>query len=687
MPPKQSARGGIGSWLVFALTALVLTLAGAEIFAMGWGSGNWLGKLSFKWATTLLGFYLFFGTILYFLSIWLFTPGWKSVEGKILHWRKNLSIPRWPLAFIVLLFPAWFVFYSAWGGLFTGLFFRIILFTVTLAISTFLLTSDRKKVIETQTLFVAGLILGSLLVLAESFVLVTDYPFALHWSEGNRLWDYSIAFGADRYNYSGSEPIFAWIDQGRQTLWGLPFFIPGVPIWAVRLWSAILVTIPYAILGWVAFWPGTKWRNQWWFAGLWALLFLNQGPIYTPLVLAAILVAVARRKPIWLALPLAYLAGHYAGISRYSWRFAAGIWVVVVTFGDAVLQRGRLSWRDWLKGGALGLAGIWSKGLPILVGIVIGIFPFLVTGDGAPVSSDPMAQSVENLQGLHTISTTQPFVWERLLPNSIFPPGILLGLALATLPVILLLICLARKGLWKTTLWQKIATVLGLGAMMVVGVIASAKVGGGTDLHNMDMFLIGLVLVAALAWEDGLVPSFATLVRDSTIVRGLLAAAVLIPAFMPMVSGRPLELPSPERTDFVMGRIQDFVACARQYGDVLFMDQRQLLTFGQVGDVPLVVEYEKKYVMDQALAENEDYFERFRSDLASGWFSLIVTEREAILYKEADVDIVGDSLNEENNAWVKWVTTPLLSYYESAAEYKDAAIELFLPIERSFDCP
>jgi hypothetical protein len=106
-----------------------------------------------------------------------------------------------------------------------------------------------------------------------------------------------------------------------------------------------------------------------------------------------------------------------------------------------------------------------------------------------------------------------------------------------------------------------------------------------------------------------------------------------------------------------------------------------------MGDLPLVVEYEKKYVMNQALSEDEEYFEKFREDLASGRYSLIVSEREAIRYKEADLASLGDSLIEENNAWVSWVTIPLLRYYESVGEFKDVAVELFMAIERDFDCP
>ncbi len=116
------------------------------------------------------------------------------------------------------------------------------------------------------------------------------------------------------------------------------------------------------------------------------------------------------------------------------------------------------------------------------------------------------------------------------------------------------------------------------------------------------------------------------------------------------------------------------------------MDQRQLLTFGQLGDLPLVQEYEKKRVMNKALSSDAAFFEQFRNDLASGRYSLIISERIATNYKYLDEDRVGDSLVEENNAWVKWVTVPLLEYYESVVERRGPAVELFLPIDRDFDC-
>jgi len=688
-PEKKYLGNRISSFLkpvALLLILLMLFFAAVDIYASGWGSGHWLGRFSEKWAILLIVVYGFMISLalLVFLGFF-FTDYLRKFTIDILKFRSQLAFWRWTILFLFSAFPAWFVFYSPWGGLFAGLAFRFTLFLLSLTIVSFLLTIENNKFVLWRPLLLAGILIGTFAALAEAFVLVSDYPFALHWSEGNRLWDYSVVLGRNRYHYSGQEPIFAWIDQVRQALWGLPFLIPQIPIWAVRLWGAFLVTLPYAMLGWVAFRPIKSAQEYWIFAGLWTMVFLNQGPIYTPLVLAAILVAIARKKPIWLALPLVYFAGHYAGISRFTWRFAPGVLAVMLTFGDAAISKGRLQWRDWLRASALGLAGIWSKGLPIIIGIFLSLLPSASNGVEPPVNQ--LGESVETLQGLQQGITHQPFLVERLFPNPIYPPGILLGVVVATGPLILLLVYLNQKGFWKTVFLQRLILILGLGAFFVVGVIASAKVGGGTDLHNMDMFFIGLVMVGAIAWDTGFLTRIIKSIKQLPIVPWILSGMILIPAFTPLVSGKPLTLPSPERTEFVLERIQNTVSCARNYGEVLFMDQRQLITFGQMGDLPLVVDYEKKYVMDQALSGSEAYFDKFRQDLASGRFSLIVSEREAILYKEPDIESIGDSLNEENNAWVTWVTTPLLQYYESVGDFKDAAIELFMPINRNYDCP
>lgn len=678
---------------IYSLGLLVLVLAGAEILELATGSGHWLGRLSFKWSLTLGLYALFALTLAGTALLSLFRPDQLNpLQNRVDQLRVRLG--RWRLLAVALLaiFPAFFIFFSSWGSLFTGFFTRLTLFLGCTLFLAGALTDKAGKLIRWNSLLLSTLVIGALLVLAESLALVSDYPFALHWSEGNRLWDYSVLFGKERYNYPLDQELFAFIDSGRQSLWGLPFLIPSVPIWAVRLWGALLVTVPYALLGWLAFRPIEGSRRLWILVGLWSLIFLNQGPIYTPLVLSAILVALAWRKPLWIALPLVFMAGHYAGVSRFSWRFAPALWAVMLVLGDAVLRKGGLRWRDWFSATALFMAGIWTKGLPVLVGIVEGLIPMIAsaTSGGPTATPSPSTlgtETVETLSGLQAITTDQPYIWHRLLPNEVFPPGIVLGLALATLPVILLLVHLYGRGLWKTSLWQRIVTVAIMLSFLVVGLVASAKVGGGTDLHNLDMFLVALVLLAGLAWEGGFPRDIASWLRTSPYARSLMLAVIFFPAFWPMVDGHPLRLPSNDRTQAVLQQIREKVSCAAQYGEVLFMDQRQLLTFGYVENVPLVPEYEKKYVMNEALAGDEAYFAQFYKDLANARFSLIVTERQAVLYKEINEDRIGDSLVEENNAWVKWVTEPLLQHYESVDDYRAAAVELFMPLGRDFDCP
>ncbi|MQC26244.1 MAG: hypothetical protein DWG76_02190 [Chloroflexi bacterium] len=676
----------------------MLVLVGIEFYTLGYGSGRLVGSFSAKWAMAL-SVYLLLALALFGLAVLaLYQPNRLSpLRQRIQNLRARLGRARWIPTLLIAALPAWFVFFSPWGALFVSLPTRFLIFALALLGASLFIERDPDKLLSLPALLLAGLFIGVLLTLTESFSLVSAYPFSQHWSEGNRIWDYSVLFDSGRYNYPAGKEIFAFIDRGRQALWGLPFLIPDVSIQIVRLWGAILVTLPYALLGWIAFRPLKESRSLWALTGLWALIFLSQGPIYTPLVLSAILVAGARRRPLWVALPLVFLAGHYAGVSRFSWRFAPGMWAVMLALGDAVLLHAELRTRDWLRAIALGLAGIWSKGLPILIGVASGLLASAPAATSAPratafpVASGPLPTptlraSIETLEGLTQATTRQDLLWYRLLPNEVYAPGILFGLLLATLPLILLLIYAIHKGVWKTTLWQRVFTVGGLLAFLVVGIIASAKIGGGADLHNLDMFLLALILVAGLAWEAGLHGRLLEWLAASPYVRGLLAVMVLIPAFWPIVAGRPPERLDPAQTQWELERLQERVACAAQHGDVLLMDQRQLLTFGELGDLPLVVEYEKKYVMNQALSDNEAYFDQFRTDLEAGRFAMILTERQALRYKYSDADQLGDSLIEENNAWVRWVTVPLLDYYESVANRREAAIQLFVPIDRDFDC-
>ena len=69
------------------------------------------------------------------------------------------------------------------------------------------------------------------------------------------------------------------------------------------------------------------------------------------------------------------------------------------------------------------------------------------------------------------------------------------------------------------------------------------------------------------------------------------------------------------------------------------------------------------------------YFEIFIDDLAHHRFSLIVTEPVLINY----VSESERNFGEENNAWVKWVSSPLLCYYREAEYLPWVGVQVLVP--------
>jgi hypothetical protein len=174
----------------------------------------------------------------------------------------------------------------------------------------------------------------------------------------------------------------------------------------------------------------------------------------------------------------------------------------------------------------------------------------------------------------------------------------------------------------------------------------------------------------------------------SVLMKIALLALVLLPAAKVIREPGFSKLPPAGLVAEALAETQTIVATAQEEGEVLFMDQRQLLTFGLVGDVPLVVEYEKKKLMDEAMAGNEAYFDGYYQDLAEHRFALIVSE-------PLRAEFQGDTFDfgNENDAWVKWVSIPMLCYYESKATYHEVGLELLVPRSEvtppvaGVDCP
>ncbi|HNB35753.1 MAG TPA: hypothetical protein PK414_06015, partial [Anaerolineales bacterium] len=538
---------------------------------------------------------------------------------------------------------------------------------------------------------------SSAFTIAVSLQGVTDYPFSMGWSEGNRIWDYSMMFGRERYGIRPDEDVYVLLDIGRMFVGGLPFLIPNISIESVRLWIGLTLILPYFLVGLAAYIVAEKNVRIWILMMLWVFLFLRQGPIHTPLVLAAVLTIFVWRKPLWLAIPIILYAGYYAQLSRFTWLFAPGLWIGMLELAGASLLNGKLDRSHWIRAIALGASGVFG-------GFILPkLMPLLNVSTAAPVDvTEQIAESGVTSEFVTFAVTDQPLLWYRLLPNPTYGTGILLGLIIAVLPVAILLIWLSASKKWNTNLWQKLAIVGPLLAFLGVGLVASTKIGGGGDLHNMDMFLIGMAFTVFIAWVNG---GKDVILKDEmpAWIRLSLVAALMIPALNPLMQLRSRNygdevntllvltdttetrfldmLPDTAAVDEALIEIQEAATYSKEFGDVLFIDQRQLLTFGYIKDIPFVGEYEKKILMNEALSTNYEYYAPFYKDITSQRFSLIVVEPLRTPVKDSTSEF-----GEENNAWVNWVSIPVLCYYQEVQTYKEVNVMLLIPKPVPDDC-
>lgn len=578
------------------------------------------------------------------------------------------KVVRLAAAIFCLFFPTILFLFSSFGNFSFIYWLRFFILFSCGFIAASLLVFPQNKFF--WLLYPAGMILlaSVIFVLGDWMTSVSDYPFALTWSEGNRFWDYSIMFGMGRYLNPSGNPIVPFLDAGRQFLWSLPFLIPSIGIRGMRLWNVILWVFPPMFLGWSAVFSPRTFKREWiWQTGfgLWSFLFLSQGPIYPPLVICAILIVIAvRLRNIVFPIIIIAIASYYARITRWTWMYAPGLWAGLLALLEINAPSFKLArWKDFVRPIVLGISGLLgAELLPVIVG---WLMQGTIVKEGSMVSA--LAESVDFVQ---------PMLWDRLLPNLTYPPGLLLGFLWMGGPLMFFLVWMALKKLWNPNWLQRYVIIIFVGVFTILGLVISVKIGGGSNLHNLDILWVTLTLVAAWVYKNWLKNHLAGLTTVKSVT-AVFILALLFPATMLIQNGEPFSIPNEYFVTSSMQKLNAEIKSARENGEILFLDQRQLLTFGYVKDVPLVAEYEKKLVMDQAMSGNKEYFDGFYKDLKNHRFSLIITEP----LQKAIVSGSERNFAEENNVWVYWVSKPLLKYYEPKVTYDEVGVQLLVPRE------
>jgi len=433
---------------------------------------------------------------------------------------------------------------------------------------------------------------------------------------------------------------------------GLPFLIPGIGIEWLRLWDeALLVLAPLGLS--VALFSSDPLRRHpisRWVLTAWGFLFLMQAGVYAPLALtaAAVWLVDARLADRRLAVVL-FLGTFYLGISRWFWMAAPPVWVITLL----ALEESDSHTPD-SPGRKL------SKALPMLV----------ACGLGAVAAAIWTAVVEHRSLFLYLTSTRQPMLWYRWLPNATSPYGVLPWVAVVVAPLCAILLWLGCRALGSGKL-RRIGTIVFFGAgFLAMGLTASVKIGGGDNLHNLDLFFVYLLILTGLLAQRSFVHSIVW----PPAIRLLVAAALLLPMLHVLKGAAARQIPDREAAEAALQLIAAEVREAATRGPVLFIDQRQLLTFGYVSGVPLVMGNELVDLMDKAMANDLPGLQPFYEEIAGRRYSLIVSDPLPIVWRGSSY-----KFGEENDAWVERVTIPILESYQPVAELDDFGIWLLGP--------
>lgn len=520
------------------------------------------------------------------------------------------------------------------------------------------------KMLRVQTPWMTALII---IVICQSVVQlvlfyltqVTDYPFAMGWSETSRYYFPSLFLSEKVYGQK-----FAWpVLHPTLHLLLAPPYLFTAPLWFHRFWQ---VAIRFVLIGLMVP-PLSKRisienRSLRWIVGLWMFLFLFMGPIYLHLTVPVIIVlwgfSTHDERRTWVAV---LLASVWAGWSRVNWYPVPGMIAAVLYLLEEPIDGKRL----------------WNYLIKPLLWFVLGTIIAFV--------SQRIYIALSGIDStLFYSSLSSDLLWDRLWPNASYSLGLIPAVLLASLPMWLVMYWVLRVE--KKETWHPVRLLLIFAVLFVLlvgGLLVSLKIGGGVDLHNFDAYFCVLLIVfaylvfARYRLEDG------ELAPKVILPWVLVLAIIIMPAWSYLQSNIAFKTYDPKETRAVLQSLQSYVDDVNaRGGQILFITQRQLISMHMLKNVTLVPDYEREDLMEMAMSNNTKYLGKFRTDMESQRFALIVVDP-----LNFNVISRNRSFADENNVWVRRVMKQILCNYRQEAIFAEDEIALYVPQEAARQCP
>jgi hypothetical protein len=496
----------------------------------------------------------------------------------------------------------------------------------------------------------ALLIDGVLSQIYITFLSVTNYPFSVGWSEASRFYYGSLLFSKSLYGVN--LPLSVWHGT-RYFLLAIPFLIHGLPIWTDRLWQVLLWLGITSLTSWlfVRRLKPPEWTTALIIGG-WLFLYLFQGAVYYHLQVCVIIIllGVSSKHP-WRSLVAVIVSSFWAGMSRLNWFPVPAILAITLYLLEEPFSQAGQFWRYIFK------PALWG---------VVGLATALL-GEGFYIA----ISGNTDLKAFGS-SLTSALLWYRWFPSPTNPIGIIPGTLIVSLPLFILIYLSVRKHLNNMHPLRQAGLVVMLLILLVGGLVVSTKIGGGGDLHNMDAYMVMLALIGVYFMCQRVEPEAPSTSQFGAVTWPVIALLLIVPvSFTLSRITRPFTYNKAGAAED-LAVLRESVQSYSKSGEVLFIYQRQLLTFGMIPNVQIVPEDEVVSLMEMAISGNKPYLDKFYADLASHRFAAIVASRQNLGVETGD-------FIEESNVWTRLVAQPLLCQYKPAVTLTFSNIQVFIP--------
>ena len=466
---------------------------------------------------------------------------------------------------------------------------------------------------------------------------VNNYPLSLGWSETAH---YSYGYSIYSAIVGKQEILFPYMNFGRYILLSLPWFVNSSDIIFHRLWESILeIGMPFL----ASFFLVNRLKIKGPLKALvsvWGMLFILQGPIYYHLLIIPIFLFWKLDFSTWKKYSLVFILSIWAGVSRINWiPMPAAVGIIMMLLETNFSESSRSQIKYFIKH-ILSFSILGVTGGAIGYGLV-----FLI-------SNQP--------KELLTTAFSSQMLWYRIFPSEAYGVGILLSILTITIPSIIFLL-LKKVSSPKSLSIFKLTIISGLLLVFLMGgLVVSAKIGGGTDMHNLDAFILLIFILVLYKFKKiSNENKIDRMVSKTFLV--IITLVILLPSVFSFSKIKNIKLLDYEKANTTIIKLQEIIDSKNSNNqNILIENEQHLILFEIISGVEYNSYFEKTVLMEALMSENLPYLEEYiYKPLRDNVYTTILLESQPRNFKNQTSQTYAD----ENNVYYEFFTLELLKYY------------------------